>query len=387
MMVDRSAMPVIYPLPAQVRVNVIRVRGRIEGSLRVSAERQGQEKFDDYAFRIGLVEPGERTLNALQRRTAAPWVRKLFELAPKGSGISQIHFFNVGTEKTQIGRRRQHLLSDLIVEKVVAVPRADGRFDFVHRLERPLETIAVWLSSDGDDVRKFALTAHVACSVGWLGAVASFLALGLAGLTSQDAQIMRAAYLAMDLTGWFIIVPLTVGSLLPGLVQALGTPWGLFRHYWIVMKLLITLLSTLLLLVHMQPTGRLAGAAVETLSNAHFRQMRTQLVADAGLALLALLVATTLAVYKPRGMTRYGARQQHEQAADTVEAGAGSTARMPRWVKMLALIGILVLFLGRMFAGHGGPHAPGRDIGAGDDAGYTWPSQSQKASLKKQAAL
>jgi hypothetical protein len=151
MMVDGSAMPLIYPLPAPARVNGIRVKGRIEGTLRVPAERQGQEKLDDYAFRIGLVEPGERTLNFVQRRLAAPWVRKLFDLAPKGGGISRIHFFNVGTEKTQIGRERQHPLSDLIVEKVVAVPRADGRFDFAHRLERPLETIAVWLSSDGDD--------------------------------------------------------------------------------------------------------------------------------------------------------------------------------------------------------------------------------------------
>lgn len=151
MAVDGSAMPVIYPLPGPVRVKGIRVKGRIEGTLSVPAERQGEEKFDDYAFRIGLVEPGERTLNFVQRQLAARWVRKLFELAPKGSGISRIHFFNVGTDKTQIGRQRQHPISDLILEKVVAVPQPNGRFDFAHSLEPPLETIAVWLSSDGDD--------------------------------------------------------------------------------------------------------------------------------------------------------------------------------------------------------------------------------------------
>jgi hypothetical protein len=48
--------------------------------------------------------------------------------------------------------------------------------------------------------RKFALTAHVTFSVGWLGAVAAFLALAIAGLTSPDAQMVQAAYLAMDLT-------------------------------------------------------------------------------------------------------------------------------------------------------------------------------------------
>ena len=57
-------------------------------------------------------------------------------------------------------------------------------------------------------LRKFALTAHVTSSIGWFGAVAAFLALAIAGLTSQDAQIVRAAYLAMELTTWFVIVPL-----------------------------------------------------------------------------------------------------------------------------------------------------------------------------------
>lgn len=151
MMVDGSAMPLIYPLSGRLRVSSIRVKGRVEGTLQVPPGRQGEKTFDDYVFRIGLVEPGERTLNFVQRQLAAAWVRKLFELAPKGSGISKIHFFNVGAEKTHIGRQRQHPLSDLIVEKVVAVPRPDGRFDFTHGLDRPLDSIAVWLSSDGDD--------------------------------------------------------------------------------------------------------------------------------------------------------------------------------------------------------------------------------------------
>ena len=69
-------------------------------------------------------------------------------------------------------------------------------------------------------IRKFALTAHVTSSVGWLGAVAGFLALAVAGLTSQDAQMVRAAYLAMELTGWFVIVPLSLASPLTGLSRA-----------------------------------------------------------------------------------------------------------------------------------------------------------------------
>jgi hypothetical protein len=162
-------------------------------------------------------------------------------------------------------------------------------------------------------LRKFALTAHVTFSVGWLGAVAGFLTLSVAGLTSQDAQMVRAAYLAMELTASYVIVPFSLASLLTGLVQSLGTKWGVFRHYWILAKLLITILSTIVLLVHMQPISYMAEVAAETtLSSADLLQLRIQLVANACAALLALLVATTLSVYKPRGMTPYGRRKQHE---------------------------------------------------------------------------
>ncbi|MGQ0601880.1 MAG: hypothetical protein ACT4QE_09320 [Anaerolineales bacterium] len=163
-------------------------------------------------------------------------------------------------------------------------------------------------------LRKFVLTAHVTFAVGWLGAVAAFLALAIAGLTSQDAQMVRAAYLAMELIARFVIVPLSFAPLLTGPVLSLGTPWGLFRHYWILAKLLITILSTIILLVHMQPISLLAGAAAKTtLLSADIREMQIQMVVAAGAALLALLVATTLAVYKPRGMTPYGWRKQYEQ--------------------------------------------------------------------------
>jgi hypothetical protein len=149
-------------------------------------------------------------------------------------------------------------------------------------------------------VRRFALTTHVTSSVGWFGAVAAFLSLAIAGLTSQKGQTVRAAYLAMELTTWAVIVPLSIAASLTGIVQSLGTTWGLFRHHWVVAKLGLTVMATIILLVHTQPIGRLAAiAAQKMLSSTDLRQLRIQLVADAAAALFALLVATSLSVYKP----------------------------------------------------------------------------------------
>ena len=220
-------------------------------------------------------------------------------------------------------------------------------------------------------LRKLALTAHVTSSVGWLGAVAGFLALAVSGLTSQDAQMVRAAYLAMELTGWLVIVPLSLASLLTGLVQALGTVWGLFRHYWVVAKLLITVLATIVLLVHMQPIGHIADAVARaTLAGGELRGLRIQLVVDAGAALAVLLVATALSVYKPRGMTRYGQGQQQRESPNVIGGtgddigaglGRGSTSTRPRWVTMsgVIVIALVLLFIIRHLAGGGlGGHAP-----------------------------
>ena len=163
-------------------------------------------------------------------------------------------------------------------------------------------------------INKFALTAHLTLSVGWLGAVVVYLALAIAGLISDDGQMVRAAYLSMELIGWFVIVPFSFAALLTGLVQSLGTQWGLFRHYWILVKFLLTTGGAVVLLQHMQAVSRMSRVAAETaLSGADFRALRIQLIVHAAGGLLVLLAATMLSVYKPWGMTPYGRRKQRER--------------------------------------------------------------------------
>jgi hypothetical protein len=165
-------------------------------------------------------------------------------------------------------------------------------------------------------LRKFALTAHVTSSVGLLGSIAAFLALAVAGLTSEDTRMVRAAYPAMELIARFVIVPSAFASLLTGLIQSLGTPWGLFRHYWVVVKLLLTVFATVVLLVKMELIAYAARLAAETtLSPADLRVVGFQLVVHAAGGLLMLLAPTILSVYKPPGMTRYGRQEQRDQEA------------------------------------------------------------------------
>ena len=217
---------------------------------------------------------------------------------------------------------------------------------------------------------KFALTAHITFSVGWLGAIVAYLALAIAGLTVPNAQMVRAAYLSMELIGWYVIVPFSLAALLTGLVEALGTQWGLLRHYWILVKFLLTIGGTIVLLRHMQAVSRMSGLAAETaLSSADFRALRIQLVVHAAGGLLVLLAATTLSVYKPWGMTPYGRRKQREPRKvsqvdllsyptnSSVGSGQGSTISTPRWVYVVGIhtIGLVLLFVVLHLTGGGLP--------------------------------
>jgi uncharacterized membrane protein len=165
-------------------------------------------------------------------------------------------------------------------------------------------------------VRKLALTLHVTASVGWLGAVAAFLALAIVGQTSADAQTVRAAYLVMEPAARLILLPLAYASLITGLVQSLGTTWGLFRHYWVVFKLFINVVATVILTSYMATFRYMASVAADP--GADLSRVRNPSpVLHATLALFGLLVATVLAIYKPRGVTRHGWRKLRRTAPVT----------------------------------------------------------------------
>jgi hypothetical protein len=158
-------------------------------------------------------------------------------------------------------------------------------------------------------LRRFVFTAHVLSSVGWIGAVIVFLALAIIGMNSGDDRLVRGVYLVMAPLAWSVLVPLAFASLVSGVVISLGTKWGLFLHYWVVFKLMITVFATVVLLIYMRTFAAMAQVAGNP--GIDIDEIRNfSPVLHAVLALLILLVATVLAVYKPRGVTPYGRRVQ-----------------------------------------------------------------------------
>src|SRR5579863_7926456 len=219
---------------------------------------------------------------------------------------------------------------------------------------------------------KFMLTTHIALSVAWVGAVAGFLALSIASLTSKNAEIVRGAYLSMNLIGVYVIVPLSFAALLTGLVQSLGTSWGLFRQYWTVLKFGLTVGAVVLLLLH--EFGIATRLARYTLSlpagvMPAAGSTGSQLAVDAGLAVLVLVVTTVLSVYKPWGLTRYGWRIQRKarvqlNATETPDrmplSGSDDAATHTLPLGLKIFLAMAVLLIGIFAASHHlGGHGPG----------------------------
>ena len=157
-------------------------------------------------------------------------------------------------------------------------------------------------------LRKVALAVHLTVSIGWVGAVLAYLSLGVASVNSEEEATIRGAWIAMEVIGWWIIVPLALVSLLTGILMALGTGWGLIRYYWVLISFVLTTFATSILLLHMPDVSTIADQARRA-RDSELQGLGGDLVhAVVGLAIL--LVVLALNVMKPPGLTRYGWRRQ-----------------------------------------------------------------------------
>jgi uncharacterized membrane protein len=87
----------------------------------------------------------------------------------------------------------------------------------------------------------------------------------------------------------------------------------LFRHYWVLISLLLTIIATVVLLAETQTISYFAAIAADpTTSGDDLRALGNTLVHSVG-GTVVLVVILVLNVYKPRGMTRYRWRKQQEE--------------------------------------------------------------------------
>lgn len=160
-------------------------------------------------------------------------------------------------------------------------------------------------------VRKSALALHLTVSMGWIGAAGAYWALAFWVAFSQNAKTVSAGWMAMEIIGWSVLVPLSAATVLTGLLMSVGSPWGLFRHYWVVISLVVTVVATGVLILHM-PDVSLAAAAAQKPGAGGLDHVGSDLF-HSTLGIATLVGVAVLNIYKPRGLTRYGWRKEQEE--------------------------------------------------------------------------
>lgn len=155
----------------------------------------------------------------------------------------------------------------------------------------------------GPGLRRFVLTVHILVSVGWIGADLCMLVLAVLG-TTGDADVARAAFVVLGPIGDYLLVPLSLLTLLSGIVLALGTRWRLVRYWWVVVTLVLSTAATVAVGFALRP--RLEAASALARSGGAVGMLGKQITVAASVALVLLCAVTAINVYKPWGRTPVG---------------------------------------------------------------------------------
>lgn len=156
--------------------------------------------------------------------------------------------------------------------------------------------------------RKLFLTLHVGFSVAWLGAAVGMLVLGITGLVTKDPNLRHHAYAFMHIFDLAIVIPFVFLSLLTSFFNTLGTPWGLTKYWWVLVKLVIAL-STVGF-AGAKENFWVRGLAEKTEGYLALNpDADLYLVIFFSLGIIGLWVAIILSIYTPWGRTPWAQRE------------------------------------------------------------------------------
>lgn len=148
--------------------------------------------------------------------------------------------------------------------------------------------------------RKSAVTVHVVAALALLGVSTVVLVAGVHAATRGDARDAQAVYSLLRLLTFSLDLPLAAVTLLSGVLLALTSRWGMFRHWWVIAKLAIYGATLVIGLV-------LIGPSLDTMIDVTEAQRpeesgaRSTLVVAAAVQVVILSGAATLGVFKPGG--------------------------------------------------------------------------------------
>jgi hypothetical protein len=152
--------------------------------------------------------------------------------------------------------------------------------------------------------RKAVMVLHAICGIGWMGVDIAVFVLLMTARTSDDAALVVSGFNAIRMIVPIAVPPLSLGVLATGLLLGLGTRWGLVRYWWVLVKLVFSLIMTVLVFVSLVPgVNSIAVLSTTTASAVALRaslgSLPDQLMFPPIVSFLMLGVAAVLSIFKP----------------------------------------------------------------------------------------
>ncbi|NBE94023.1 DUF2269 family protein [Nonomuraea sp. KC401] len=150
-------------------------------------------------------------------------------------------------------------------------------------------------------IRRTVLTVHIIASVALLGEVWGLVVLNGAAALTNDPALAHAAYRLMPNLVFAGGIPLSLIALATGITLGLSSHWGLFRYYWVTVKLGLLVAVICIGMFVFDPEGMAAATEGGAAAAAPAQWGQTAaLVAQC----VMLVVSTVLSVFKPRWTLR-----------------------------------------------------------------------------------
>jgi hypothetical protein len=169
--------------------------------------------------------------------------------------------------------------------------------------------------------RKAVLVLHIVAGIGWMGVDIALLVLLISARTTNDAALVVSGFNAIGMIVPMAVPPLSLGILVTGIILGLGTRWGLVRYWWVLVKLLLSLIMTVLVFVSLVPAvSSMTILSATTVSadavRASLGTLPTMLLFPPIVSFLMLGVAAILSIFKPWQRTPWSSESDSEPMKD-----------------------------------------------------------------------
>jgi hypothetical protein len=164
--------------------------------------------------------------------------------------------------------------------------------------------------------RKALAAAHAVSAASWIGVAVTFVAMSVVAMSTNDIHTAAVTYELMATFDVTLLPWTNFATLLTGIALSMTTKWGLIRYYWVAAKIAIAvgILVRAFGFLHdnLERAGHEAAALVTTGGTvADVSGSADVVLWGFGCAMLSLVGALLLSLYKPGGECVRSRSRQH----------------------------------------------------------------------------